>query len=238
MSASGQNEPRQQSFYGPGSFGGDNHGTVNNVLLDPKTKATLAKLSKDAPELADILKTALRDGIVSPDTVAALQSAVRHINDDVADRLWYAARNINEDVADRLWHAGQNINEEVANKFIRINDELNATVRNLEQNLNSMRATTAQPSSSPRSPKRSEPDPARIATANAARTAGVDMLHSSQSAENWRFRLTLVCCSSGVGLLAAVILMKHHFGGYATFAGVFALAIPVLFWIVKTRRQG
>ncbi len=238
MTTSGQDEPRTQNFYGTGaSFGGDNNGTVNNVLLDTKTKATLAKLSKDAPELAGIMKTALRDGVISPDTVAALQSAVQNINHDVADRLWFAAQHINEDVADRLWRAGHNINKETVNNFVQVKDQLNQTVRDLERTLSSLNQAAMQLSGlqRDRNPRR-EPEPVSTGTANFGRTAGVDTLHSSQSTGKWRFALTSICCSSGVGLLAAVILMKHHLGGYATFAGVLALAIPVIFSTVKTQR--
>lgn len=237
MGASGQDEPRQQTFHGPGSFGGDNKGVINNVLLDDKTKATLAKLSKDAPELANILKTALRDGVISPDVVTALQSAVQNINHDVADRLWFAAQKINEDVADRLWYAGQNINEEVASKFVRVKNELNETAFNLEQTLSSLRTATAQSSSPQRALNpHSELKPTRVVTGSSRHTVGSTTLTSSQSTGKLGLRFNLICCSSGFGLLTAVILMHHHLGGYATFAGVLALTIPTLFWIIKARR--
>ena len=112
--------PHEQHNYGLGPLiGRDNYGDIRYETLDSKTKAVLAKLSKDAPALAGLLTKALRDGIVSPDTVAALESAVRSINEDVASALIFAAQNINEDVADSLWRAGKNINPEVADQTLR-----------------------------------------------------------------------------------------------------------------------
>ena len=67
---------KDSAFYGPASFGGDNNGIINNVLLDPKTKAMLAKMSKDAPPLA-VLERAVRDGVMSPGAVEALHARPR-----------------------------------------------------------------------------------------------------------------------------------------------------------------
>ena len=90
---SGNKGPREQHNYGAGTFiGRDNYGDVRYEMLDPKTKAVLAKLSKDAPDLAMLLRKALRDGVISPDVVAALESAVRNINQDVADALLIAGK--------------------------------------------------------------------------------------------------------------------------------------------------
>lgn len=120
MADSEKEGAREQNNYGPGPLiGRDNYGDIRYETLDSKTKAVLAKLSKDAPALAGLLTKALRDGIISPDTVAALESAVRSINEDVASALVFAAQNINEDVADSLWRAGKNINPDVADQNLR-----------------------------------------------------------------------------------------------------------------------
>jgi ankyrin repeat protein len=237
MSESGQDKPKSQYFYGPASFGGNNNGTINNVLLDSTTKATLAKLSKDAPALAGILTKALRDGVISPDVVSALQSAVQNINHDVADRLWYAAQHITPDVADLLYSAGGKINEKTANRFVQVNDQLNQTARDLECILSSFNQAAAQLNSHQQD-RISHPvlQPVNTSTANSGPTGGVDVLHSSQSTGKWRFALMSICCSSGVGLLSAVILMKHHLGGYATLAGVIALLSAALLRYGKVRR--
>jgi hypothetical protein len=122
---------REQNNYGSGPFiGGHNYGDIRMEMLDSKTKGTLAKLSKDAPALAGLLETALKDGIISPDTVSALQSAVRNINEDVAYSLRYAAQNINEDVAHTLSFAAQNINEDVAYKLSSAGENINEDVAN------------------------------------------------------------------------------------------------------------
>jgi hypothetical protein len=86
--------------------------------MDAKTRMVLARLSADAPALAEILTKALRDGVISPETVAALERAVDNINEDVASALLIAGQNINEDVADSLREAGSNINDAVADKIL------------------------------------------------------------------------------------------------------------------------
>jgi hypothetical protein len=104
----GQRGPREQHNHGPGTFvGRDNYGPIE--MVDTKTKAVLEKLSREAPALGRLLSNALRDGIISPDTVSALEFAARSINDDVANSLRIAGRNINEDVASSLRCAGENI---------------------------------------------------------------------------------------------------------------------------------
>lgn len=120
MNNSEKEGPLEQHNHGAGPFiGRDNYGDIRYEALDSKTKAVLAKLSKDAPALAGLLTKALRDGIISPDTVAALESAVRSINEDVASALIFAAQNINEDVAGSLLHASKNINPDVADRIHR-----------------------------------------------------------------------------------------------------------------------
>lgn len=134
MADSGKERPPEQHNHGPGPFiGRDNYGHIRYETLDPKTKAILAKLSKDAPPLAALLAKALRDGIISPDTVSALESAVRSINEDVASALVFAAQNINEDVAESLWNAGKNINQDVADKIFQAAEVLSEATQELDR---------------------------------------------------------------------------------------------------------
>lgn len=134
MADSGKEGPLEQHNHGPGPLiGRDNYGDIRYETLDPKTKAVLAKLSKDAPSLAGLLAKALRDGIISPDTVSALESAVRSINEDVASALVFAAQNINEDVAESLWHAGKNINQDVADKVFQAAEILSEATHELDR---------------------------------------------------------------------------------------------------------
>jgi hypothetical protein len=228
--------PVQQTHNGNGpqidgngpQIAGHNFGAIKYELLDGKTKSTLAKLSKDAPELASILKTAIRDGVISPDTVAALQSAVRHINEDVAQQLWYAARNINEDVAQQLYYAARNINEDVASDFVRVNHGIGDTGRDLDRILSSLQDTARELRSLQGgiNPGRYEP----------AETAAFVAAPSSRTRDTWGFRFKLFCSGCGLGLLGAALLISHRLGGWAVFAGAIALAIPVASWIAKTYR--
>ena len=211
MIDSGQEGPREQHNNGPGTFvGRDNYGPIRNELLDPETRATLAKLSKDAPELASILKKALRDGVISPDAVAALESAVRNINMDVAEALMLAGQNINEDVAEWLMDAGRNINKDVANKFFQVKEELNDTARELDRVLHSLRETVGQVNSlQGGSGPGYQCGPAGTVTGTAQRTARVVTRPSPASTDNWKFRLKLISWSFGVGLLAGAILIYY-----------------------------
>jgi hypothetical protein len=137
----GKEDPREQHNYGSGTFiGGNMHGDIRFETLDPKTKSVLEKLSKDAPGLAELMEEALRDGVISPDAVAALQSAVRNINEDVASALLYAGRNINEDVAESLRLAGKNINEGVAGQILQAAETLDENRRELDSTLHSLNA--------------------------------------------------------------------------------------------------
>ncbi|MFB7470376.1 hypothetical protein [Kitasatospora sp. NPDC056184] len=115
-------EPRphitEQHNYGAGAFvGGDNHGEIRIEAVDGKTKALLGKISKDSPALAELLREALDDGVISPDTALLLAMASRHINEDVAHTLWQAAKRINEDVAGMLVNASHSINQDVAEQL-------------------------------------------------------------------------------------------------------------------------
>ncbi|GLX02183.1 hypothetical protein [Microtetraspora sp. NBRC 16547] len=112
MVAHPEGEPSrvEQHNHGAGAFvGRDNYGTIN--AIDKTTQAILEKLSQEAPALARLLRKALRDGVVSPDVVHALEYAARNINEDVANALLFAGKNINEDVARRLLDAGTKISE-------------------------------------------------------------------------------------------------------------------------------
>lgn len=138
----GNEGPREQYNHGSGLFiGRNNYGDIRYEMADPKTKAALAKLSKDAPDLAKLLRKALRDGVISPDTVAALESAVRNINEDVAESFRLAGQNINEDVAESLRFAGQNINHDVADKILGATRNLDETARELDHALSSLNTT-------------------------------------------------------------------------------------------------
>lgn len=127
----------EQHNHGSGTFiGRDNYGTIN--AIDETTQAILKRLSKEAPALAQLLRKALHDGVISPDVAYALEVAARNINEDVAYALWIAGRNINEDVAYDLRVAGEKISdtaelsrivtriEESLEHFERISSTLNA----------------------------------------------------------------------------------------------------------------
>lgn len=209
-----QEGPREQNNHGPGTFiGRDNYGLIRNEMLDPKTKAMVAKLSQDAPDLANILKKALRDGVISPDAVAALDRAVQNINMDVAEALMLAGQNINSDVAEWLMKAGQNINKDVANRFVQVKEDLSNTVGELDRALDSLRATVGQVNS-----LQGEGYPgyqfgsASSVPGAAQRAARVVTRPKPGGADNWKFRCKLIFWSFVVGLLAGVILyslVKH-----------------------------
>ena len=145
MTDPGQDGPREQHNYGSGTFiGRDNYAPIRYELLDPRTKSTLAKLSRAAPELSEILKRALTEGVISPDAVVALQRAVQNINMDVAEALLVAGRNINQDVADALMAAGYNINVKVAERFDQVETGLKETADDLERTLQSLQEIAGQ----------------------------------------------------------------------------------------------
>lgn len=90
--------PYEQHNEGDGIFiGRDNYGPIQH--LDAATKEILKRLSREAPALAEMIRRAMREGIVSLDVVYALEYAARCINEDVAMTLERAGRNINEDSA-------------------------------------------------------------------------------------------------------------------------------------------
>ncbi|MFJ2407081.1 hypothetical protein ACIOUE_37940 [Streptomyces xanthochromogenes] len=114
----GPDKIREQNNYSGGTFiGGDHHGDIHNEVVDPNTKALLAKMTKQSPALAKLLTKALRDGVISPDIVSSLAWAARNINEDVAFLLDNASRCINHDVAELLTSAGSQINPDVARQL-------------------------------------------------------------------------------------------------------------------------
>jgi hypothetical protein len=62
-----------------------------------------------------MLEEALRDGVISPDTVSQLSMAARSINEDVASKISRASHRINEDVAGKLTHAADRLSKASAN---------------------------------------------------------------------------------------------------------------------------
>jgi hypothetical protein len=130
--------PREQHNHGSGPFiGRDNYGDICYEMLDPKTKSVLAKLATDAPALAKLLTKALRDGVISPNLIEALESAVRNINEDVAYSLQLAGKNINADVAYSLQLAAQGINSDVADKLLQTAESVSEAARDLDSVLSS-----------------------------------------------------------------------------------------------------
>jgi len=123
--------PRDQNNFGGTFVGRDNYGTIET--LDPNTKAILAKLAREAPPLAALVSQALRDGIVSPQVVYALERAAWSINEDVASALRYASDRINEDVASSLSNVGEKINPEVASSFSRTAESLDDAISELDR---------------------------------------------------------------------------------------------------------
>jgi hypothetical protein len=239
MSISGQDEPRQQTFHGPGSFGGDNNGTINNnVLLDAKTKALVAKMAQYAPPLAGLLEKAIRDGVISPDVAEALMLAARNINEDVAEALRLAARNINEDVAADLRVAGANINEDVANKFVQVRDGLSDTAHDLENVLASLRKTVGQLGN-----RQGESNPgnqfglASTVTDTAWRSGRMVTRPSPRSTDNWWFRVRLFCAGLGVGVLTGAILVHYRLVAYAVVAATVCLMLSALPWLTNALRR-
>ena len=241
----GEEEPSSRIIHtgsGPQILG-PNYGDIK-YDIDPDTRVMLTKLSKDAAELADIGKQALRDGFMSRDTVIALKNAAQHVNDDLVDRLGYATRNLNEDNVDRLGYATRNLSEDnvdrlgwatqnitdetvnrlcraaqdisggTVDRFVDVNNDLNTTARSLEATVNSLRSVTIQAGGPQDSVQLFAPP-------------------SSKGNEKREFRFTLVLCIAGLMVLTGVALEKRHFGGYTVLAGVLGVAFPVLFWINK-----
>ena len=241
----GEEEPPSKIIHtgsGPQILG-PNYGDIK-YDIDPDTRVMLTKLSKDAAELADIGKQALRDGFMSRDTVIALENAAQHVNDDLVDRLGYATRNLNEDNVDRLgwatqnlsednvdrlgW-ATQNITEETVNRlcraaqdisggtvdrFVNVNSDLDKTARSLEATVKSLRSVTIQAGGPQHSVELFAPP-------------------SSKGNEKRGFRFTLVLCIAGLMVLTGVALRETPFRRMHRARRGTGVAFPVLFWINK-----
>jgi hypothetical protein len=220
MADSGKEVPREQKHYGYGNNIAGNHIGDNYYGLDPKSRAMLAKMAKYAPTLAGLLEKAVRDGVMSPDAVEALMFAARNINEDVADALRLAGQNINEDVAEQLWNAGQNINKDVADRFTTVNQDLAKRVYEINAATDSLRDLLID---------------ADTNAATVSPTGGVVPQPSRLIRDKWRVRFGLICGSSAVGLVAAMILMRSHLGGQTVFVTV-VMVVAAVALLVKTRR--
>jgi enoyl-CoA hydratase/carnithine racemase len=132
VSVPDEDPPLVQNNFGDGVLvGRDNYGPIE--MVDTKTKAVLAKISRDAPALGRLLSKALRDGVISPDAVSALAFAARNINEDVASALLTASRHIDHDVASSLALAGRNINQETVMKIGRASRNFAESVARFEE---------------------------------------------------------------------------------------------------------
>jgi hypothetical protein len=216
MNASGQDEPRYQTFHGPGSVGGDNNGTINNnVLLDPRTAAVMEDLNRKAPELAALLRKALHDGFISPDAVIALNRAVDHLNEDTVQAFRFAAQHINEETA--ICFQG------VAHDFTVVDQQLSARVSEINAASDALHMMIGQIDD--------------VQKANASgyqfQPPNTASRRSARSTVNWRLISQLMCFCLGVGLLTTAILAHYHLAGDAQRIGVFAAGIPLIIWIAK-----
>jgi hypothetical protein len=189
---------------------GDFNGNDIYEQLDARSRATLAKLSEDAPALASLLEEALRDGLISPGVIDDLRSA---LDDDVLHVLRMVGRNLSEEVVLDLRIAGENINKAVTEDFNVVNNALIARVHEINVATKSLRVLMEQ---------------ADIHTDAASRTDRESFPPDLQSPDKWRVRFGLICCSSAVGLAAAMILIRVHHEGFA----ILAVAVMVVFAIL------
>jgi Flp pilus assembly protein TadB len=224
MTTSEDSKPRHQSFYGAGSVGGDNKGIINNVLVDQQTKAYLAVMHAKAPELADLFRRSLNEGFISPAVAQSLVLAARNINEDVAMSLRMAGENINEDVATDLRTAAQHINADVAERFAHVKTGLDNTAEEIDQSLSSLRQTVKELKGLQTGMVRSQPEPVG--------TTPVTVAISSRGHDTW-VRIKVFLFGSGLGLVAAILLMNRHHPGWAAIAAAAAMATP-LFSLVRS----
>lgn len=218
--------PDQQFHFGNGpQIGRDNYAPIKyEVLLDARIKALVEKFAATAPGLAKAIERAARDGIMSPEAVAALDRVADHINWDVATILSKVGDRINWDVAEMLLSASKGINGEVARQFSEVQQELRSTKGELDQSLSSLRETVGELSRLQAVVNSSHYEPEEAIEFTAA--------PSYRGRDTWGFRFKLFCFSGGLGLLGAVLLVNHHLEGYAVLAGVL-LVLPVVFWVAK-----
>jgi hypothetical protein len=209
----------QQIHTGTGpQIGRDHIGDNHFELMDPGTKALVEKMAKTAPEFARALERATREGIMSPAAVAALERA---FNMDVAMILRKVGDHINWDVADMLYRASMGINQDVANSFFRVESELKGTVDELASSIVSLRGMVSELKSTQ-------------GNMNQGYQALAEATPVVASTPSWGLRSTLwfkfkvFCFGSGLGLLGAILLMKHHLGGWAVTAVVAILGIPAV----------
>ncbi|MFJ9124825.1 hypothetical protein ACIRJS_12110 [Streptomyces sp. NPDC102340] len=122
----------EQHNHGSGAFvAGHNNGSIRIEQLDAKTKSYLARISKDAPALGKMLRRALQEGAISPDTANQLMFATRSINEDVANSLWQASQRLNEDVAFSLSDSSRRLNEDVAFQMSQAAHDLDVASKRL-----------------------------------------------------------------------------------------------------------
>jgi hypothetical protein len=218
--------PDQQFHFGHGpQIGRDNYAPIKyEVLLDARIKDLVEKFAATAPGLAKAIEKAARDGIMSPEAIAALDRIADHINWDIATILSNVGDHINWDVAETLQSASRGINREVANQFSEVQQELNSTKSELNQSLDSFRETIGELRSlqTGMNSRHYEPDEAVDVTSPS----------SYRGRDTWWFKFKLFCFSSGFGLLSAVLLMNHHLEGYAVLTGVL-LVLPAVIWAAK-----
>ena len=117
--------PPEQHNYGSGLMAGRD---INIKTISKEAENLLSKLAKDAPELADLLRTALDEGVIKPDIAIQLASAARSINEDVAHQLYSASRYLNEDVANSLRYTANLLNEDVASSLHDSAEHINDSV--------------------------------------------------------------------------------------------------------------
>jgi len=198
--------------------GRDLIGNVTFEQLDLESKAALRQLSKDTPALNRLLEKLLRDGLISPELVQELQSA---LNEDVLHVLWVVGRHLNEDVAMEFNFAADTFKEVVTEHFPSVTRELSDTVDEIKTATESLRAVIGQTRTQAGVVSPSD----GLVTQSAPRGVG----------KSWS-KLKWTCWSSGIGLIAAVILMRTHHGIYATIAGVSILVIAALLQFGRARR--
>ena len=231
MTTSEQRGPRHQHFSGSGpSFGGDNNGIINNVLLDAQTKALVQKFAATAPGLAKAIEEAASDGMMSREAIAGLDRVANELDWDVATMLSQAGRNINWDVAESLSRSAEGINKDVAYSFSSVASELKRTVGELDSSLQALREMTGQQVTIQGKVIRDAQE--------LAETADFLAPSPSRGRAAWWLGFKIFCLGSGLGLLGAVLLMSHHLGGWVIPALVATLGVPslsLLNWFLRNQ---
>lgn len=215
--------PREEfsslNHFGNGpQVGRDFNGNVTYEQLDPESRAALKQLSKDTPTLNRLLEAALCDGLISPELVQELQSA---LNEDVLHVLWVVGQHINEDVAMEFHGAARTINKAVTEDFPSVTRELGNTVDEIKTATETLRTMIGQTG-------------AHVGAVS--RTAGVVSLPARRIRDNWWFVPALISGCCGAGLVAAVILMHSHLERYALLVGIPMLILAALPWAGYARR--